>query len=70
VGGIASGHDGALWFTASEPNQIGRITTSGQFTEFAVPTDQSGVDDIVAASDGALWFTESAVHQIGRITSG
>ena len=67
---IASGPDGALWFTEGSANQIGRITTGGNITEFAVPTASSGVNGIAAGSDGALWFTENNANQIGRITTG
>ena len=44
---ITAGPDGALWFTEQFANKIGRITTSGSFTEFAVPgwrLQQSGMD--------------------------
>jgi streptogramin lyase len=34
---IAAGPDGALWFTKVTANQIGRITTTGTFTEFPAP---------------------------------
>ena len=50
-------------------NRIGRITTSGQVTEYA-----SGISPnaqpygIAAGPDGALWFTEFA-GRIGRITT-
>jgi hypothetical protein len=35
--GIAAGPDGNLWFTEIVANQIGRITTNGVVTEFAIP---------------------------------
>ena len=35
--GIVTGPDGALWFT-EEAGAIGRMTTSGQFKEYRVPT--------------------------------
>jgi virginiamycin B lyase len=35
---IAAGPDGALWFTAHGRHKIGRITTTGEFTEFLLPT--------------------------------
>jgi virginiamycin B lyase len=35
---MVAGPDGALWFTEIHGNQIGRITTSGQITEYAIPT--------------------------------
>ncbi len=68
--GIAAGPDGALWFTESGTNKIGRITTAGAVTEFTVPTSGSYPFAIAAGSDGALWFTESFTNKIGRITTG
>jgi hypothetical protein len=65
---ITSGPDGALWFTESTANKIGRITTTGTITEFAVPTADSSPGGIAAGSDGALWFTEQSGNKIGRIS--
>jgi len=64
---IASGPDGAMWFTELDANKIGRITTSGVVTEYTVPTANAAPYDITAGSDGALWFTENNVSKIGRI---
>jgi streptogramin lyase len=36
--GITMGPDGNLWFTETSGNKIGRITTAGVITEFAIPT--------------------------------
>jgi virginiamycin B lyase len=76
--GITAGPDGALWFTESacvrQPgprciigNKIGRITTTGSVTEFAVPTDGSGPHSITTGRDGALWFTEYYGSRVGRL---
>jgi virginiamycin B lyase len=65
--GIAAGPDGALWFTEDYGNKIGRITTAGAITEYAVPTGRSQPWGIAAGSDGALWFTELIGNKIGRI---
>jgi len=74
---IVAGPDGALWFTECTPNKIGRITTSGEFTEFPVPTADScpwgitvgaaGVIVVPPAQAQALWFTELRANQIGII---
>jgi hypothetical protein len=66
---IATGADGALWFTEGAANKIGRITTSGLITEFPIPTSDSFPIFITAGPDGALWFGESRASQIGRITT-
>jgi hypothetical protein len=71
--GIALGPDGALWFAETDANKIGRMTTTGRITEFALPPDPSGPNlpgEIVAGPDGAMWFTESGVNKIGRIEAG
>jgi virginiamycin B lyase len=76
--GITTGPDGALWFTEAScvrksgsrcviGNKIGRITTSGQVSEFAIPSDGSGPHSITAGPDGALWFTEYYGSRIGRL---
>jgi virginiamycin B lyase len=51
-------------------DRIGRITTAGVITEFALPTAGSDPFDIAAGPDGALWFTQQDGNRIGRITTG
>jgi virginiamycin B lyase len=63
---IASGSDGALWFTLQSNNLIGRVTTAGQITQFHIPSHATGTA-IVAGPDGNLWFGES--DGLGRITT-
>ncbi len=65
--GIARGPDGALWFTERGSDRIGRITTDGVVSEFALP-DGSGPTSIAAGPDGAMWFTEQPADRIGRIS--
>jgi virginiamycin B lyase len=62
---ITTGPDGALWFTELV-GQIGRLTTTGAFTEYPVSGEPFG---IAAGPDGALWFTVENTGQIGRITT-
>jgi streptogramin lyase len=66
---ITTGPDGALWFTESgSPARIGRLTTQGALTRYAV-TPGSVPTDITAGPDGNLWFTEAGGQgAIGRIT--
>jgi virginiamycin B lyase len=66
---IVAGPDGALWFTETNGNKIGRITTAGSITEFAIPTSAAHSVYVTAGSDGALWFTEYNGNKIGRITT-
>lgn len=69
AGRITMGPDGALWFTETVAGKIGRITTSGVITEYAIPTANSYPLGITTGPDGALWFTEVYGQKIGRITT-
>jgi streptogramin lyase len=64
---IAAGPDGAMWFTELTGNKIGRISTAGVVTEYAIPTPGSNPIGIAAGPDGALWFAEYLGNKIGRI---
>jgi virginiamycin B lyase len=64
---IVNGPDGALWFTESAGNKIGRITTQGVITEYAL-AGGTFPTAITEGSDGNLWFTEENAFAIGRIT--
>jgi virginiamycin B lyase len=80
--GIVTGPDGATWFTQSNggnpggggsyfPASIGRITTDGAYSSYAVPASASKVPDLDAITvgpNGNLWFTEPGVDRIGEIT--
>ncbi|WP_442816076.1 virginiamycin B lyase family protein [Streptosporangium sp. NBC_01810] len=65
---IATGPDGAVWFTESAGNKIGRITTAGTINEYALPTVVSGPFDITAGPDDNLWLTEDYVDKIAIVT--
>lgn len=65
---IVAGSDGAMWFTQSSLNAIGRVDAGGQLTQFALPS-RGDPNQIVAGPDGALWFTESTAGRVGRITT-
>ena len=65
--GITVGPDGNLWFTDSGLGMIGRITPSGQVTEFKVPYQFSRPAYIVTGPDGNLWFTDPGSGAIGRV---
>ena len=67
--GIAAGPDGNLWFTESNSNKIGRITTAGVITEFQTLSAGSAPNQITAGPDGNLWFTIEVPNKIGRITT-
>jgi streptogramin lyase len=62
--GIVTGSDGALWFASAAP-YAGRLTTTGVFSWFAMPTGSTWVS---AGPDGNLWFVELNGH-IARVTT-
>jgi streptogramin lyase len=66
---LAAGPDGNIWITAFDRRVIARLTPSGAFTEFDLPTPRSNPSGIVAGPDGNLWFTEPDLGGIGRITT-
>jgi virginiamycin B lyase len=59
VGSTIVGPDGALWFIIGNAPDIGRLSTSGAFTEYPIPTGPYATT-IAAGSDGAIWFTTFA----------
>ena len=67
-GTIAAGSDGNLWF--GERDAIGRSTTAGEVTSFALSAGASAPTSMSVGPDGNVWFTEGAASRIGRITPG
>ena len=73
VSGIAAGPDGALWFTESLADKIGRVTTKGVITEYPLPGVSKSYlhpTGIAAGADGGVWFVETLGAKIGRIDPG
>jgi streptogramin lyase len=68
-GQITAGPDGAMWFTNTEDDSIGRVTVSGAVTLHRSP-DIVRPALIVAGPDGALWFINTGgSNRFGRITT-
>jgi streptogramin lyase len=68
---VTAGPDGNVWYTRLGPglgNRIGRITPSGLFTEFELPTSDCDPRGIALGPDRNLWFAEFGARSIGRIT--
>jgi len=64
---IVSGSDGNLWFISGQGHTVGRMTTSGAYTEYFVSHKKNqygqlseNVVAITAGPDGALWLTGAA----------
>lgn len=70
---LAFGPDGALWFdvfgTNGNQNGIGRFTTPGDYTFYAVPEILNS--DVIAGTENDIWFSLGASNNnsIGRITT-
>jgi streptogramin lyase len=67
--GITTGPDGALWYTSYGLNYVGRVTTTGVFDQFAIPTANSKPYAVAPGPDGNIWFTEEEGDRIGRATT-
>ncbi|MCA1684135.1 MAG: right-handed parallel beta-helix repeat-containing protein, partial [Actinobacteria bacterium] len=65
--GITTGPDGNVWYV-TYTNKVGRVTPSGAFTEFRIPTTFSRPSDITTGPDGNLWFTEVSGNRVARVT--
>ncbi len=59
--GITSGGDGNLWFVKSS-TEIGRLTTSGTLTDYALPTKTYTSSSITWGPDSNIWFTEAGLE--------
>ncbi len=78
---LTTGPDGALWFTETEITStpiypsyepaIGRITTSGQITNYPISDGAESHDftSITTGPDGALWLTDAWNSTIDRMTT-
>lgn len=64
--GIAAGSK-AVWFTEAGTNMIGRLTPTGFFTQYRIPTPHSGAARITIGPDARVWFTEQSVDKVGRL---
>jgi virginiamycin B lyase len=64
---LVAGPDGALWFTESSTQKIGRITTDGTITEIATPNMQP--QSIAVGSDHNVWFTDAMNGTVDRINA-
>jgi virginiamycin B lyase len=74
--GITVGPDGALWFAEDIGGNnvrsnfdIGRITTSGVVTYYAIPFANGGPEEVTAgpAGDGGVWFTTQSQTAAGFV---
>lgn len=62
---IIAGPDGALWF--ADTGAIGRITTAGSVTDYALPMGLASASRLAVGPDGAIWFTDHSANKIDRL---
>lgn len=67
--GIINGPDGALWFTEAAANKIGRVTTTGSFTEFGGLSLGATPSLLAVGPDRNVWFAELGSSKIAKITT-
>lgn len=69
--GIAPGSDEKLWFADSGTNKIGKITTAGSVTEYAVGAGGGSEPmGITNGPDGNLWFSFSnPKSRVAKVTT-
>ena len=69
--GLVVGPDGALWYTEEDVNRIGRMTTAGVYSNFALPggTIDDNATWLAFGPDGRLWYTAgtAARNAIGAL---
>ncbi len=65
---VTVGPDKNLWFTELTGEKIGRVTTSGTISEFALSGLQ-GATGIVAGPDGNIWFTDQLTGKIEHVNT-
>ena len=67
---LTEGPDGNVWYTDSSVTKIGKVTPSGEVSEFS-PGLTGVALSITSGPESKLWFTEKAAKKIGSIeTSG
>lgn len=73
-GAMSVGPDGNLWFVGSTPGMvpaaaIGRVTTTGLFSEIPFSTKDSWPQAITWGPDVDLWFASSTGGTIGHVST-
>lgn len=69
--GITVGADGNLWFTETGTDKVGKITTSGTITEYALPagSEPRGLTSYETVSIKKLWVAERGTSKLAEIST-
>jgi virginiamycin B lyase len=66
---ITKGPDGNMWFIEGAGPNIGKITPSGDVTEYNTGLGNSFSFGIATGSDGRIWFADNGNSSIGAVTA-
>ncbi len=67
--GLASVHDGTVWFTELATDALGRVDIMGRVTEF--PVGRTDVlPSMIATSGDSVWFTLNQGNAVGHVRGG
>ncbi len=68
IGNSIAAHDDDIWFTDFNTNSLWRYNVStGNFTQFDVPTPGANPYDLAVDASGTVWLTEFHANQIGKL---
>ncbi|MFI7635321.1 ATP-binding cassette domain-containing protein [Nonomuraea sp. NPDC049400] len=67
--GVATGPDGALWFTLVHEGRVGRMSPGRQPVIHQLDPADGQPTVITPGADGAMWFTEGKGGRVSRITA-
>src|SRR5258708_718414 len=65
---LATGPDGAIWYSDGFNTEIGRITLDGTVKPYPLESPAKSAIALRRGPDGNLWFLDSDQGSIGRIT--
>lgn len=63
---VSAGVDESMWFVETNANKLGKITSDGTITEYAMNSSISGA---LPGADGNMWFALPGENKIGKISS-
>jgi streptogramin lyase len=73
--GLATGPSSSVWYASHAGSKIGKISSSGTVTEYAVANNSAGstgiLEGMAAGPSSTLWFTDSSsvVPRIGKVNT-
>lgn len=65
--GVTFGNDGAYWFAQFAGNDLGRLTTEGQYSTLPIAA-ATGPRQVTAGPNNTLWVTLDTAEKVARIS--